>query len=339
MNEIKAKAERRPLLDWLLLRHPDTPKTRAKQWIAGGRVSVDGEVIRQPHRLLCDPGAGLSLLGRQAASVEFGPGWRLHPRVSLLFLDAAVAIVNKGPGLISVPAGDGALSALSILADFLAGRLRAASRNPRERLPAPYRKLTPLPVHRLDQFTSGVFCLAMNVEARRRLIDQINAHTMGREYIAFVDGRPLAPAGAWRHWVELSEDEMRQEIVSTEKPPRGGSDAVEAVTHYEVIDEFPRREGRCVAKLRLRLETGRKHQIRAQAAHSGLPLLGDRVYHPDYRPGAANGGGVIPFPRQALHAESLTLEHPQREGRRMTWRAELPSDLRELEAALRAGQF
>jgi 23S rRNA pseudouridine1911/1915/1917 synthase len=92
-----------------------------------------------------------------------------------------------------------------------------------------------------------------------------------------------------------------------------------------------------VTKLRLRLETGRKHQIRAQAAHAGLPLVGDRTYNPACRgPGPASTR--IPFPRQALHAEVLGLEHPGQPGTRMNWTAEFPKDLRQLEAALRSGR-
>ena len=142
----------RPLLDWLLRKHPDTPKTRAKQWIVAGRVSVKGVVIRKPHQTLADPGDTLALGDRHATTLACGSGWQIHPRVSLLYLDAALAIVNKGPGLISVPAADGDLSALSILADFLSGGLKAQERSVAiKSLPPAYRRQQPLPVHRLDQ--------------------------------------------------------------------------------------------------------------------------------------------------------------------------------------------
>ena len=117
-----------PLLVWLLRKHPETPKTRAKQWILAGRVSVNGVIIRKPHQTMPDPGDALELLGRHATTLDCGSGWQIHPRVSLLYLDAALAIVNKGPGLISVPAPNCELSALSILADFLAGKLKAQDR-------------------------------------------------------------------------------------------------------------------------------------------------------------------------------------------------------------------
>ncbi|MGA3144425.1 MAG: RluA family pseudouridine synthase [Verrucomicrobiota bacterium] len=329
-----------PLLDWLLRKHPDTPKSRAKQWIVAGRVSVNGVIIRKPHQTITDPGDTLELRDRQATTLACGPGWQIHPRVSLLYLDSAVAIVNKGPGLISVPAPNCTLSALSILADFLAGKLKARNRGVAGKsLPAAYRRLQPLPVHRLDQYTSGVFCMATNPAARHHLIEQLKAHSMKREYVAFVEGRPSTPTGTWRQWLQLSRDELRQHVLSETQLKDPGSEAREAITHYEVIAEYPLAGGkRFVTKLRLRLETGRKHQIRVQAAHAGLPLIGDRTYNPAYR-GPDHAKPPIDFPRQALHAEVLSLEHPEQPGKRMSWTAELPKDLRQLDAALRSTRF
>jgi 23S rRNA pseudouridine1911/1915/1917 synthase len=132
----------------------------------------------------------------------------------------------------------------------------------------------------------------------------------------------------------LSEDEMRQQIVSEATAADPESKAREAVTHYEVIREY-RLAGNdtFITKMRFKLETGRKHQIRIQAAHAGLPLIGDRTYNPCYRQGSPRAK-PIDFSRQALHAEILTLEHPDQPGKQMSWRAELPKDLRQLEAAL-----
>jgi 23S rRNA pseudouridine1911/1915/1917 synthase len=326
----------KPLLDWLLRKHPDTPKNRAKQWIMAGRVSVKGVVIRKPHQPIADPGDTLELLARNATTLACDEGWQIHPRVSLLYLDAALAIVNKGPGLISVPAAEGDLSALSILADFLSGQLKARDRNVAiKSLPPAYRRLQPLPVHRLDQYTSGVFCMATNPEARHHLIEQLKAHTMKREYVAFVEGRASAPKGVWRQWLQLSRDELRQHVLSETQAQVAGAEAREAITHFEVIAEYPIAGGaRFVTKLRLRLETGRKHQIRVQAANAGLPLVGDRTYNSGVRRPDETSPS-IDFPRQALHAEVLTLEHPDQPGTRMSWTAELPKDLRQLENALR----
>lgn len=303
----------RPLLDWLLQQYPDTPKTRAKQWIAAGRVTVNGVIIRKPNQLIPDPQATLALLDRQSTSLPCGQGgWSIHPRVQLLHLDGALAVVNKGPGLLSVSTDEGELSAQSILADYLAGKLRGRP------VPAAYRRLRPMPVHRLDLYTTGVFCMAMNPGARQRMIEQVKAHSMRREYVAYAEGRPAKKKGTWRNWLRLGADGMTQTVIS-----HSSLDASEAVTHYEVIEEFP--AAGC-SKLRLRLETGLKHQIRIQAAHAGLPLIGDRTYNFRYRGR---------FPRQALHAELLELEHPEQRGTKMVWRAPLPDDLRELESNLR----
>jgi len=331
------EAKTGPLLDWLLRQYPDTPRSRAKQWILAGRVSVNGVVIRKPHQNIEDPEDALELGGRRATTLACASGWQIHPRVSLLYLDSALAIVNKGPGLISVPASNCDLSALSILADFLSGKLKARDWGVAGKsLPPAYRRLEPLPVHRLDQYTSGVFCMATNPAARHHLIGQLQARTMKREYVAFVEGRSRAPKGTWRQWLQLSRDELRQHVLSETQAKAAGPEAREAITHYEVVAEYPLVDGkRFVTKLRLRLETGRKHQIRAQAAHAGLPLIGDRTYNPGYR-GREPVGTSIDFPRQALHAEVLDLEHPGQPGQRMTWTADLPKDLRQLETALRA---
>ena len=217
------KTQNSPLLDWLLRKHPDTPKSRAKQWILAGRVSVNGVIIRKPHQAIPDPGDALELRDRQATTLACGSGWQIHPRVSLLYLDAALAVVNKGPGLISVPAPNCDLSALSILADFLSGKLKARDRGVAGKsLPPAYRRLEPLPVHRLDQYTSGVFCMATNPAARHHLIEQLKAHTMKREYVAFVEGRPGAPNGTWRQWLQLSRDELRQHVLSESQAKDAG---------------------------------------------------------------------------------------------------------------------
>jgi 23S rRNA pseudouridine1911/1915/1917 synthase len=328
----RAPAEK-SLLDWLLSRYPDTPKTRARQWIEAGRVSVDGVVRRKANDLLSDPGETLELLGREAVSLDCGSGWQIHPRLELMFLDSALAVLNKGAGLISVPGPDTQISGLSILADVLAGKLRPRGRGPSGgTLPATYRHLRPLPVHRLDQYTTGLFCVALNPEARANLINQVRVHSMQRVYLAYVEGRPRQAKGTWRHWLELSEDQLQQRVVG----PKSRADAQEAVTHYQVLAEYSGLEGSSVVtKLRLQLETGLRHQIRIQAAQEGLPLIGDRTYNPNYRD-IHHQRGPVPFSRQALHSEVLTLEHPNRSGQIMSWRADLPKDLRELESASRS---
>ena len=316
------------LLDLVLAKFPDTPRKRAKEWILAGRFSIAGTVLRKPNQLVPDSAGPLELQGRRLGTLALDEEWRIHPRLSLIYLDTSLAIVNKGAGLLSVPAPITDVSALSILTDFLAGKLRGLERR---HLPAAFRQLEPLPVHRLDQFTTGVLCLALNPSARAALIEQFAAHTASRQYVAFVDGRPKTPQGTWRHWLRFDDETLRQHVAA-----QPGADALESITHYEVLDEFVLgKTGRVISKLRFKLETGRTHQIRAQAAFVGLPLIGDRTYHPLYH-ASKRERAVVPIEceRQALHAEILELAHPVT-GQRRQWSVPIPADLQQLERALR----
>src|SRR5882672_4095364 len=105
----------RTLLDLVLEKFPDTPRKRAKEWILAGRFSIAGTVIRKPNQILTDPSGTLELQGRRLAALVLDEEWRIHPRLSVVHLDSSLAIVNKGAGLLSVPAPITDLSALSIL--------------------------------------------------------------------------------------------------------------------------------------------------------------------------------------------------------------------------------
>ena len=328
----------RPLLELVLEKFPDTPRKRAKEWIVAGRISVAGVAIRKPHQPVTAAPAALELQGRKMGTLAFDEEWRIHPRLSLVYLDASLAIVNKGAGLLSVPAPITDLSALSILADFLSGKLRGLSfRTAERRLPAAFRQMEPLPVHRLDQFTTGVLCLAMNPAARAALIDQFSAHTASRQYVAFVDGRPKTPRGTWRHWLRFDVEALRQHVFTSQP---SGAESLESITHYVVLGEYVLgKTGRVISKMRFKLETGRTHQIRAQAAHEGLPLIGDRTYHSLYHASKRERALVpIECERQALHAETLELTHPV-SGERRQWSAPIPADLQQLERELVAQTY
>src|SRR5260221_14450075 len=93
---------KRPLLEWLLRKYPDTPKKRAKQWITAGRGSVNGGIVRPPNQAMLDPHGGVGLLHRRAPALECGGNrGQIHPPVAVPFLDAALPVVNKGAGLVS----------------------------------------------------------------------------------------------------------------------------------------------------------------------------------------------------------------------------------------------
>ena len=331
MNESE---EEKSALEWLAKKYPDSPKKRLKEWFANGRIELDGAVIRKPHLPLRNP-KGRLLLGSTDGSpkvfFERMPT-RIHAQVNLLYIDSALAIVNKGPGLLSVPLSrQDQPSALTILEKYLQGIGSVElNQNRIER-----NKIKPLPVHRLDKYTSGLLCFAMNQQAREKLVRQVREHSFLREYIGLGDGALTQRKGTWRSWFKLDKEGMHQTVYS--KPCEGAS---EAVSTYQVVDtiEWPTRDGRThvISRLRLRLETGLKHQLRIHAAHANTPLLGDRHYHPDYIK-AVKAGTSMPhgLKRQALHASSIGFIHPD-SGETRRFNSKFPRDLSQLEESLRA---
>jgi len=315
-------------LEWLSEQFPESPRTRLKQWFSAGRVRLDGLVLRKPHTRMADPGERLSL-GDVAEHASFSRSMptRIHAQLNLLYIDSSLAIVNKGCGLLSVPLPDSPQnSALDVLRAYLADKGSDAA-GPRQSRRS---ELFPLPVHRLDQYTSGLLCFAMNPEAREKLVGQVRDHSFIREYLALAEG-PLEPArGNWRSWFRQREDGS-QEV--RDEPFEG---AVEARSSYEVVATYrwsgPDRKERRIHKLRLRLRSGLRHQLRIHAATAGAPLLGDRQCHPDY---AADRKPSIPCNRQALHASNIGFIHPGT-GRMKRFKSKFPRDLAALEAQLQA---
>ena len=145
-------------------------------------------------------------------------------------------------------------------------------------------------VHRLDQVVGGVMVLARSVRAARELTAQIQGRTFGKEYLAVVHGTPPAPAGTFTDLL-IRDRRLRRTLV-THQP---GPDAREAVLDYETLCV---RDG--LALVRIRLHTGRTHQIRAQFSARGLPLAGDRKY------GAPEDDCPV-----ALWSHALSFRHPE----------------------------
>jgi 23S rRNA pseudouridine1911/1915/1917 synthase len=326
--------EEKTALEWLARDYPDSPKKRLKQWFARGRVQLDGQPLTKPHHRLEDPGERLRMGEAVPGAKIFFKRMptRIHAQVNLLYIDSSLAIVNKGPGLLSVPLpGKSQPSALSLLEKYLQGK--GAAELDRNRVNR--KGLTPLPVHRLDQYTSGLLCFAMNASAREHLVKQVREHSFLREYLALGDGALETRKGTWRSWFQLDDQGMEQTVFDE---PREG--ATEAVSHYAVLDtiRWPIGEGKfhTVSRLRLRLETGLKHQLRIHAARAGVPLLGDRLYHPDFKKAAEDGAGQ-PYgcKRQALHASSIGFIHPET-GKMKRFSSKFPRDLADLEQSLRA---
>jgi 23S rRNA pseudouridine1911/1915/1917 synthase len=189
-------------------------------------------------------------------------------------------------------------------------------------------------VHRLDKGTSGLLVVAKNDAAHRGLSEQFAAHghdgRLQRTYLALVWGTLRRPRGTID--APLSRSPVNRKKIAV--VPSGRA----AVTHYEVLKTFAAGSPRAVSLLKLRLETGRTHQIRVHLAHIGHPVLGDAVYGSGMKgkakllPERAQGA-LAKLDRQALHAAELGFEHPIT-GRPLHFTSALPADMAALIDAL-----
>ena len=192
-------------------------------------------------------------------------------------------------------------------------------------------------VHRLDQDTSGLLVVAKTDRAHQGLAAQFAAHgtdgKLERSYLGICWGAPTPRQGRIAARVGRSTtNRTKMAVVS-------GSAGRNAVTHYQVERSFPDAGPEAIASLvRLRLETGRTHQIRVHLAHIGHPLLGDPLYGAGFKSRArrlADGAqaALERFDRQALHAAELGFEHPVT-GRPLHFESPLPADMAALLKAL-----
>lgn len=284
---------------------PDFSRARLQQWIRAGQVTVDGRVMRPRDRVM----------GAEEVSVEaeLEVQETYQPEaiaLDVIYADDTLLVINKPVGMVVHPAAgnwEGTLqNALLHYAPELAQVPRAGI------------------VHRLDKDTSGLLVVARTLTAHKRLVEQLQARTVKREYAAVVNGVFTAGGTVDEPIARHPVDRKRMAVVASGKP---------AVTHYRVAERF-----RAHTHVTVRLETGRTHQIRVHMAHLRHPLVGDRVYGgrlrlpPDCT--ARLREMLQSFRRQALHAARLALEHPK-SGELMEWEAPLPADMVDLLEALR----
>jgi 23S rRNA pseudouridine1911/1915/1917 synthase len=297
-------------LDVALIRsHPELSRRRARDVIEKGQVTVDGALARQPGMLVAE-GARLHWDANRKALP------RARASLPLLWADDSLVVVDKPAGLLAVatvPEADED-TALRRVKDY------ARHLHPRR----PYVGL----VHRLDRDTSGALAFALTPEARDALRALFRAHRIERSYVALVQGQPRGESGQ----IDLPIHEGY--VSGRRRVARPGEEAMPALTRWRVLERFP-----TAALLELTLETGRQHQIRVHLAHTGLPVLGDRVY--GERPEAKGARGRAPgrrvqarVPRQMLHARVLGLTHPST-GAAVRVESPLPEDFRAVLAGLR----
>jgi 23S rRNA pseudouridine1911/1915/1917 synthase len=178
-------------------------------------------------------------------------------------------------------------------------------------------------IHRLDKDTSGLLMIAKTLQAHNSLTQQLQERTINREYLAISRGRMTAGGTIDEPIGRHPQDRLRYVVRD------GGK---EAVTHYRVVHRFTRH-----TLVRVKLETGRTHQIRVHLAYIRFPLLGDPMYGGRFQmpPNCSEAleKELRSFKRQALHAEKLGLLHPVT-GEYMEWVQPMPDDMVRLLAAL-----
>ena len=271
-------------------------RSRLSAWIKEGRLTVDGQVLRP--RDVVHGGSVLALSAEQEAQGE----WIAQDiELDIVYEDEHILVIDKPAGLVVHPAAghaDGTL--LNALLHHVPGIVNV----PRAGI-----------VHRLDKDTTGLMVVAKTLEAQTRLVDQLQKRSVSRIYECIVIG-VITAGGKIDAPIGRSSSQRQRMAVSD-----GGK---QAITHYRVLERF-----RSHTHSRVKLETGRTHQIRVHMSHIGYPLVGDPVYAGRFRiPPAASQTMVQSlkeFPRQALHARFLELDHPAT-GQRMKWESPLPDD-------------
>jgi 23S rRNA pseudouridine1911/1915/1917 synthase len=279
-------------------------RTRIKEWIDAGEVLVNGARLRPKDKVV--GGENVEISATLPDVVEVAPE---QIGLNIVHQDKHVLVINKPAGLVVHP---GAGNAAGTLQNALLHFDPKLSQVPRAGI-----------VHRLDKDTSGLMVVARTVEAHTALVSAIEAREVEREYeavcVGVMTGGGVVDAPIDRHPVDRLKMAVRE-------------NGREAVTHYRVLHRF-----RGHTHVRLKLESGRTHQIRVHMMHIHYPLVGDRVY----------GGrmllpkGAAPelvealrgFRRQALHAARLSFEHPVT-GKPVTNDAPLPEDMQALLAVL-----
>jgi 23S rRNA pseudouridine1911/1915/1917 synthase len=279
---------------------PQYSRTRIQRWIEEGAVRVNGLA----------PRARDVVVGGEAATVEARQADETSVAAEKLPLDivhqdAAIIVIDKPPGVVVHP---GAGNREHTLQNALLAHDPKLRRVPRAGL-----------VHRIDKDTSGLLVVARTVEAQTALVAARAAHEVEREYLALCTGAMTGGA-------TVDEPIGRHRTQRIKMAVR--SDGRAAVTHYRIEKRF-----RAHTLARVRLETGRTHQIRVHLAHVGYPIVGDPVYGGRRRlPAGATPelvAALAGFRRQALHAARLEFVHPK-SGKQASFEAPLPQDFRQL---------
>ena len=262
-------------------------RSAAQQLLEKGGITVNGKAVKKNYKT--HEGDEITVELPEPEPVELLPE---DIPLDIRYEDEDVVVINKPKGLVVHPApGHWSGTLVNALMYHCGDSLSGING-----------QLRPGIVHRIDMDTSGLLIVAKNDFAHQALAEQLKDHSLSRIYEAIVVGNIRTDSGTidapiGRHPVD------RKKMTVTEKNSRP------AVTHYQVVARYAG-----YTHLRLKLETGRTHQIRVHLAWQNHPIVGDMVY---------GRGKELGLTSQCLHARSLTFRHP-RTGKPVTVECELP---------------
>ncbi len=278
----------------------DFSRSRLQAWIKEGAITVDGKQVKPREKLY----GGENIVIQATIEAMEGHEGEDIP-LDIVYEDDDILVVNKPAGLVVHPA-----------AGHRSGTLMNALLHHHPDIAVVPRAGI---VHRLDMDTTGLMVVAKTIQAQTELVSQLQERTMGREYEAVVQGVMTGGGCVEEPMGRHARNRQKMAVVTMGK---------EAVTHYRVLHKF-----RAHTHVRLKLETGRTHQIRVHMAHINYPLVGDQLYGGRFRmpKGASEETQEMlrGFKRQALHAKKLELWHPVT-GELMSWEVDLPNDFKAL---------
>jgi 23S rRNA pseudouridine1911/1915/1917 synthase len=283
---VVAEGEHGQRLDLYLSRHLDYSRQVIQRCIKAGTVTVNGAAPRQ--RQAVQAGQRIILTPPEPVADSATPQPQPMP-LNILFEDEAMLVLDKPPGL-PVHPGAGHVNAL------LAHDPTFAEFADKER---------PGIVHRLDLDTSGVLLVAKSEGDCVRIANCFRRREVRKYYQALVSGVLRAPVG------HVDAPIARHPVMRKQMCVQDGGR--EAISDFKVLEQGPAH-----ARLRLRIATGRTHQIRVHLTHIGHPVMGDKVY-------GRSRSRPADFPRQMLHAWQIALPHP-RSGHPMEFVAPIPAD-------------
>ena len=276
---------------------PDYSRSKITAWIKSGEALINHKSFKPKDKVNGSEMVELTISQKQ------NNDWVGEDiPLNIVFEDEDIIVLNKVVGLVTHP---GAGNWSGTLANALLHYEPKLATLDRDGI-----------VHRLDKNTSGLMVVSRNEKSQKYLVEQLQKHSVSREYSAIVYGHMVAGGTIEEPIGRDTKDRVKQAVSSHGK---------EAVTHYRVIDRYQNH-----THIKAILETGRTHQIRVHLSHIGYPLMGDPMYGGKVRfPKKADvilKEAIVNFKRQALHARKLTLTHPI-SGELMSWKTPLPEDM------------